>query len=189
MLRCWSASSAACPLVTGVRRLLQDEPPGFVTDRSVVAGVRLLAGYGLSMDLCVRQHQLGEVVDLVDRCPEVLFVLDHLGKPRVTNDGLRALGDGADPARERPNVRCKLSGLDVRGARPVARTSSGLRRGSSTRWPPSDPSRCMFGSDWPVLSEAARPTASGARSSSDAIAGLPDGAASVSAERHGDRHL
>lgn len=142
------------PLVTGVRRLLQDEPPGFVTDRSLVAGVQLLARHGLAMDLCVRQHQLGEVVDLVDQCPNVLFVLDHLGKPRVTTDDFPPWAETLTRLAARPNVRCKLSGL-MSEAPPDRRTTSSLRPWLEHALAAFGPSRVMFGSDWPVLANVA----------------------------------
>ena len=67
---------------TGIRRLLQDEPDdAFCLRPGFVEGVRLLARLDLSFDLCVRHHQLASAVELVRRCPEVRFVLDHIGKP------------------------------------------------------------------------------------------------------------
>jgi L-fuconolactonase len=139
------------PLVSGVRRLLQDEPPGFVTDRSLVAGIRLLSQHGLAMDLCVRQPQLDEVVDLVDRCPDVLFVLDHLGKPSVTADDFGPWAAAVTRLAERPQVRCKLSGL-MSEAPAGRRTTGALRPWLEHALTAFGPSRCMFGSDWPVLS-------------------------------------
>lgn len=140
----------AAPLVSGVRRLLQDEPPGFVTGRSLVTGVRLLARHGLAMDLCVRQHQLGEVVELVDGCPDVLFVLDHLGKPQITTGGFAPWAAMLTRLAQRPNVRCKLSGL-MSEAPPQSRTPSALRPWLEHALTAFGPARCMFGSDWPVL--------------------------------------
>jgi L-fuconolactonase len=144
---------AAMPLVRGVRRNLQDEPPGFATNAGHVEGVRSLAGYGLTADLCVRHSQLPEVTELVALVPQVTFVLDHLGKPPVRS------GD-RDPWREHlrrlaglPNVVCKLSGLT---------TEADL-----AHWRPGDvlpylrdalaefgPDRCLFGGDWPVATLA-----------------------------------
>ena len=140
------------PLVSGVRRLLQDEPPGFVTDPSLVAGSRLLARHGLAMDLCVRQHQLGEVVELVDQCPDVLFVLDHLGKPRVTAEAFGPWAAEMTRLAERPHVRCKLSGL-MSEAPPDRRTTTALRPWLELALEAFGTSRCMFGSDWPVLTD------------------------------------
>jgi L-fuconolactonase len=140
------------PLVSGVRRLLQDEPPGFVTDPALVTGVRLLARHGLAMDLCVRQHQLDEVVGLVDRCPEVLFVLDHLGKPRVNAADFAPWAASMTQLSARPNVLCKLSGI-MSEAAPDKRSASGLRPWLDHALTVFGPARCMFGSDWPVLTE------------------------------------
>ena len=141
------------PLASGVRRLLQDEPPGFVADSSLVAGVRLLAAHGLTMDLCVRQHQLDEVAELVESCPDVLFVLDHLGKPRIASEELAAWASSLSRIAAHPNVRCKLSGL-MSEAPPDRRTASGLRPWLGHALDAFGPDRCMFGSDWPVLTGA-----------------------------------
>jgi L-fuconolactonase len=142
------------PLVSGVRRLLQDEPPGFVTDPALVAGVRLLTRHGLTMDLCVRQHQLDEVVELVDRCPDVLFVLDHLGKPRIDPDDFAPWAASMTRLAEHPNVRCKLSGI-MSEAPPHRRTARGLSPWLDHALAVFGPARCMFGSDWPVLTGVA----------------------------------
>ena len=141
------------PLVSGVRRLLQDEPPGFVTDASLAAGVRLLASRGLTMDLCVRQHQLDQVAELVEGCPDVLFVLDHLGKPRIADEELGAWATDISRIAALPNVRCKLSGL-LSEAPPERRTSTALRPWLDHALGAFGPERCMFGSDWPVLTGA-----------------------------------
>ncbi len=81
------AAMAARPEVVGVRRLLQDEPPGFAVAAGFVAGVRLVGEHDLVFDLCLRHHQLAEVAGLMDRCPEVRFVLDHVGKPGIAAGG------------------------------------------------------------------------------------------------------
>jgi L-fuconolactonase len=70
--------------VKGVRRNIQDEAePDFCPRPDFVEGVRLLARYGLSFDLCIRHWQLRSVVELVRRCPDTVFILDHLGKPDI----------------------------------------------------------------------------------------------------------
>lgn len=144
---------AAIPLVSGVRRLIQDEPPGFATSADFVSGVRLLATHGLSMDLCVRQRQLDEVIDLVEACPEVMFVLDHLGKPVITWDAFAPWADALARLATFPNVRCKLSGIASEA--PVqARTSAILRPWVEHAVEVFGASRCMVGSDWPVVTTA-----------------------------------
>ena len=69
--------------VAGVRQLIQDEPEGFALQAGFVDAVRLAGQFGLTVDLCVRYHQIAEVTKLAELCPEVVFVLDHLGKPDI----------------------------------------------------------------------------------------------------------
>jgi L-fuconolactonase len=136
------------PLVVGVRRNVQDEPPGFLSDPDFTAGVGTLAAHDLTFDACVREHQLPELAGLIDRCPEVTFVLDHLGKPDVGRHRRQPWLDDLTALARRPNVYAKLSGL----------TSE-----AGDDWRPADmrpylahaievfgPHRLMFGSDWPV---------------------------------------
>ncbi|VXB12768.1 amidohydrolase [Aeromicrobium sp. 9AM] len=144
------AELAATDLVTGVRRLLQDEPPGFATSPQVIDGVRLLAMHGLSFDLCVRQHQIDEVTRLVAACPEVMFVLDHLGKPVISPDHFAAWAAALVRLAALPNVRCKLSGLASEAA-DDARTTEALRPWLEHALAVFGPDRCMVGSDWPVV--------------------------------------
>ncbi|MGH2863517.1 MAG: amidohydrolase family protein [Solirubrobacteraceae bacterium] len=138
------------PLVVGVRRLLQHEPPALLADPALVEGTRLLAGRGLTSDLCVTMEQLPAVTKLVRACPHTSFVLDHLGKPAV---GERFPGTWAEDIRELascPNVSCKLSGLATIAA-PGRRDDllPYLRHVIDA----FGPWRCLFGSDWPVSLE------------------------------------
>jgi L-fuconolactonase len=143
----------AIPSVVGVRRLIQDEGPGFALADRFLDGVAALGDFEFTFDVCVRSSQLGEVIELVRRTPDVQFVLDHLGKPRI----------GADPSRwrlqiaelaARRNVVCKLSGLMteiVSGPTGVAAVEPYLAHALAE----FGPDRCLFGSDWPVMTTAA----------------------------------
>ena len=147
------AELAARPLVVGVRRLLQDQRTGFALAPDFVAGVRQLAEHRFVLDLCVREHQLAEAAELARRCPEITFVLDHLGKPAV---GRRPLQDWARDVHRLAalsNVACKLSGLTSEAAR-AAGTPAQLRSFLRHAVAEFGPERCMFGSDWPVLTSA-----------------------------------
>jgi L-fuconolactonase len=144
----------AIPLVKGIRRLIQSEALGFCLQPEFVEGVQSLVDYGFSFDLCIFHPQLPDVIQLVEKCPRVEFVLDHMGKPGI-KDGM------LDPWREHitalaafPNVKCKISGLVVEA--------------DHQNWKPEDlqpyiahsieafgPSRLMFGGDWPVVERAA----------------------------------
>ena len=138
--------------VVGVRRLLQDEPPGFALEPSFVTGLKLLGESGLPFDVCVRASQLGEVIELARRLPDVDFVLDHLGKPRVGRPEEQWRADLSALAQQ-PNVVCKLSGLSTEtGGQPWS--TDLVRPYLAHAIDVFGPARCLFGSDWPVLTRA-----------------------------------
>ncbi len=140
--------------VRGVRRLLQDEPdPAFCLRDGFVEGVQLLPRLGLSFDLCVYHPQLPGAVELVRRCPEVRFVLDHIGKPGIKAGLL-------DPWREQvralaalPNVWCKISGVATE-ADHAHWTAEQLLPYVRHAVNVFGFDRIMFGGDWPVLKRA-----------------------------------
>ncbi|MCY4422431.1 MAG: amidohydrolase family protein [Acidimicrobiaceae bacterium] len=138
------------PAVRGVRRNIQDEEPGFC--RRMAPGVKLLADYGLSFDICAREHQLCEVVGLVDAAPHTSFVLDHLGKPAVGSGGLRRWQAAILELSARPNVSCKLSGLGTEA--PPDWSARDVAPYVTHALETFGPRRVMFGSDWPVCTAA-----------------------------------
>jgi L-fuconolactonase len=144
------AALAELPLVAGVRRLLQDEPPALATSPDFVRGVQALAAHDFTMDLCIRQLHLPAVIDLVQKCPEVQFVLDHFGKPTITADAFPSWAADMTRLAALPNVVVKLSGLLTEAA-PDQRSSAVLAPWLRHALETFGPKRCMFGSDWPVL--------------------------------------
>jgi L-fuconolactonase len=141
---------AELPLVVGVRRLLQDEPPELATSADFVRGVQALAAHDFTMDLCIRQLHFPAAIELVRRCPEVSFVLDHLGKPTIDPDAFASWAADMERLAALPNVVVKLSGL-LTEASPDLRTAAALTPWLDHAIQTFGPSRCMFGSDWPVL--------------------------------------
>ena len=141
---------AALPLVKGVRWLLQNEPdPAFCLRPGFVEGIRLLPRHGLSFDLCIFHHQVANVIELVRRCPDVRFMLDHIGKPGI-RAGLH------EPWRAEiaqlaalPNVWCKLSGV-VTEADHASWTREQLKPYIRHVVDCFGFDRIAFGSDWPV---------------------------------------
>jgi predicted TIM-barrel fold metal-dependent hydrolase len=139
---------AAEPLVVGIRRLLQGEPPDRLRDPELVVGLRLLERFGLPFDICVTHDQLGAVADLVAACPDVSFVLDHLGKPPIAAGALDPWRQDLARIAARANVACKLSGLTTEagaGWHPAA-----VRPYLDHALDVFGPGRCLVGSDWPV---------------------------------------
>ena len=143
---------AANDKVTGVRRLLQDEPIELFDDPAVAAGLVAVGEAGLAFDACVRAHQLPALVRLRQRAPETTVVLDHLGKPDIdvawgSSSTTQWLEDITALSHE-PNTVIKLSGQG--SAADPARTFDRARPFVTAALETFGPERCVVGSDWPV---------------------------------------
>jgi L-fuconolactonase len=143
------------PLVKGIRRLIQSEGPGFCRQPDFVRGVQLLPEFGFSFDICVFHYQLDEVLELVSQCPQVSFVLDHLGKPAVKAGLTEPWQTHLSRLADFPNVFCKLSGL-VTEADVAHWTPEQLQPYINHVLTAFGPERVMYGGDWPVSLLAAR---------------------------------
>ncbi len=142
-------------LVKGIRRIIQfEEDPDFCLRPVFIEGVRILSEYGFSFDICVSHGQLEKVIALVNACPDVSFVLDHIGKPGIKDHLLEPWRSHIAELSTFNNVYCKISGL--------------VTEADHTQWKKDDltdyvncviehftPDRLMFGGDWPVLTRAA----------------------------------
>lgn len=141
------------PLVVGVRRLLQGQPAKAIMAPALVRGVRMLAEWGLTFDVCVTHDQLPAVVELVRACPRTAFVVDHLGKPPVADGGANHWRAQLARLASHVNVTCKLSGLATEVG--PGHSMSELRPYLEYTLEVFGPERCMVGSDWPVLTARA----------------------------------
>jgi L-fuconolactonase len=141
---------AVSPLVKGVRRILQSEPDASICLRDdFVRGVQLLAEYNLSFDICIIHHQLPSAIELVRRCPQTRFMLDHIAKPDIKGHVLEPWGAQIAELAALPNVMCKISGM--------------VTEADYAHWNEADlapyvlrvleafgEDRVAFGGDWPV---------------------------------------
>jgi L-fuconolactonase len=135
--------------VRGVRRIYQDEPdPAFCLRPDFVTGVRALADYGLSFDLCLKHPQLHSTIGLADACPNVPMVLDHIAKPGIAAGLMQPWADQMRDLAKRENVVCKLSGVATEAA--ADWTPVSLRPYMEIALEAFGPARIMFGGDWPV---------------------------------------
>ena len=141
-------------MLKGVRHVLHDEAdPNYMLREDFNAGIRLLERYGLRYDLLVFAEHLPQTVEFVDRHPNQVFVLDHIGKPRIADGEIATWSKHIRALSERQNVSCKISGMA---------TEANWRDWSEDQFAPYietilsafGSSRLMFGSDWPVLTLA-----------------------------------
>lgn len=145
---------AGHPKLKGVRRVLHTQPDGVSTSATFIKNVAALGDYGLSFDICFLARQLPIAINLVSKCPDVVFILDHCGVPQVKEQNLDPWRSHITEVANLPNVSCKISGL-VAYADPQKWTAEDLRPFidhaiTSFGW-----DRVLFGSDWPVCTLSA----------------------------------
>jgi L-fucono-1,5-lactonase len=143
------------PKFKGVRHLVESEPnDNWLVQASVLSGLRQLSKYRLSYDLLVHSRHLKYVPQVVETVPEFAFVIDHLAKPPIAKNEIKAWSEALKPLASYEHVHCKLSGL--------------VTEANWTSWKPDDlrpyveyalelfgADRLMFGSDYPVCLLAA----------------------------------
>jgi L-fuconolactonase len=149
------AAYAAMPLARGVRRLIQGHvaTPGWCLRAPFVEAVQSLSVYGLNFEITIKHPQMREAIELVRRCPDVRFVLDHIGKPDIKAGLIEPWAADITALAKQPNVVCKISGA--------------ITEADHAAWKPEQVKpfvahainafgfdRVMFGGDWPVLTLA-----------------------------------
>lgn len=137
------------PYIKGVRRLLvhDDTPKGACQNPQFIKNMQILPQYRLHFEICMRTDELPDIVPVIDQCPDVSFVLNHIGNGGIK--GSEPWMKGIHELGKRDNVvGCKISGMieHAEGA-----------------WKPEDlvknfefcleafgQDRILFGSNWPV---------------------------------------
>jgi L-fuconolactonase len=150
---------AAMPLARGVRELIQHHvtEQGWCLRDPFVEAVQLLPKYDLSFDLCIYHSQLKDIITLCRRCPDVKFVLDHIGKPAIKAGLFEPWASDLSDLARLQNVWCKISGV-VTEADHASWTEPQVTPYIQHAIASFGYERIMFGGDWPV-SELATPYA------------------------------
>ena len=134
----------------GLRHVIQDEPdPDFINRPDFNRGISALRGSGLMYDILIFDGHLPAAATFVDRHPNQIFVLDHMGKPKIREGAIEPWRSRIMELARRENVYCKLSGL-VTEADWAMSSEAGLRVYVEIALSAFGPRRMMVGSDWPV---------------------------------------
>jgi L-fuconolactonase len=134
----------------GIRRLIQTEAdPGFCLAPGFIAGVKLVGRAGLPFDICIKHFAMPYAVELARSCPDVQFVLDHIGKPDIRYGLREPWWSQMRALAALPNVTVKVSGV--------------ITEADHASWTPAQVTpyvahtietfgfdRVMYGSDWSV---------------------------------------
>jgi predicted TIM-barrel fold metal-dependent hydrolase len=138
----------------GIRRVLHTQPDELGQGATFINNVSALSSYGLSFDICVLARQLPIAIQLVSKCPDVIFILDHCGVPQVKERALDPWRSYIAEIARFPNAFCKISGL-VAYADPQRWTADDLRPFVEHAIACFGWDRVLFGSDWPVCTLSA----------------------------------
>ena len=141
----------------GLRHILQAEPDAYMLSDAFEHGMKVLEGsglaYGLVYDILVYERQLSAAIELVDRHPKQVFVLDHLAKPRIAAHELEPWRTMMRALARRANVYCKLSGMTTE-AEWKTWILNDLRPYFDVILECFGVERLLAGSDWPVCTLA-----------------------------------
>lgn len=138
----------------GLRHVLQDEPDDrYALRDDFQRGLDVLGDSELVYDILIHERHLPVAIELVDRNPNQIFVLDHLAKPKIAVHEISPWRENIRELSRRQNVACKVSGMATEA--------------NWQNWTPSDlepyldaalecfgPERLLAGSDWPVCTLA-----------------------------------
>jgi len=143
------------PKFIGFRVMIQDmEDPNKVLSSAYLEALSYFAEQDVPVDLLVLANQLPQLVQLLERVPQLRGVVDHLAKPPIASGVMEPWRSHMAEIARYPNIYCKLSGM--------------VTEADPQRWKKEDftayvhetldlfgPERLMFGSDWPVCLLAA----------------------------------
>jgi L-fuconolactonase len=149
------ATLAATGWLLGLRHqaLAEADPAGWLRSPGVRRGLEVLQTAGLPFDLMIRPAHFPAALRTVREHPALRFVLDHLGKPPIASGELEPWAAGIRSLAAEPNVACKLSGLQTVAS--ADWTYAQLAPYIDVALEAFGPDRLIFGSDWPVSSQAA----------------------------------
>jgi L-fuconolactonase len=139
----------------GIRDVAQDLPDSnYLAKPQSIATVRELGKMGLTYDILTKTPELQAAIDLVQACPDVQFVLDHISKPYIAKCEIEPWKSLITKLASFENVSCKISGM-VTEAKWNAWEVSNFAPYVDHIIESFSPQRLMFGSDWPVALLAA----------------------------------
>ena len=145
----------ATGFLLGIRHqaLAEADPADWLRSPRVGRSLTILDAAGLPFDLMIRPAHFQAAREAARDHPSLQFVLDHLGKPSIAAGELEPWASGLRALAAEPNIACKLSGLQTLASPDW--TYGELAPYIDIALEAFGPSRLIFGSDWPVSSQAA----------------------------------
>ena len=144
---------AAQGLLVGLRPMVQDiADDDWLLRPQLAPLLAKMAERYLVFDALVLPRHLPRLLRVVDRHPDLQFVLDHFGKPRLASGDMVQWRLDVARLAERQNIACKLSGLATEAA--INWQVADLQEAVDHVRACFGPQRMLWGSDWPVVNLA-----------------------------------
>ncbi len=138
------------PFLVGLRHLVHNDPrDNFLSLPAVRQSLSTVAAAGLPFDIpdAFPRH-LGAAAELARAVPALTVVVDHLGKPPLTDpDAYPQWKRELTRCAELPNTVAKLSGLHIPGKGP---SQAAIERAVEAALELFGADRLMYGGDWPM---------------------------------------
>ncbi|MFC0408355.1 amidohydrolase family protein [Roseomonas elaeocarpi] len=148
------AALAGDTLLVGLRPMVQDiAEDDWLLRPELDAAFRAVTELGLVFDALVLPRHLRRLEQVVAAHPALSVVIDHGAKPEIRDRAWQPWADDIARLARYPNTRCKISGLVTEAAadwRP-----DDLRRYVEHLREHFGADRLLWGSDWPVVTNAA----------------------------------
>lgn len=143
------------PKIKSIRRIVQGEvDPKFCLQPGFIRGNQILAEYGLTSEICCYYTQLEHNVELVRQCPGTEFILNHIAKPNIRAGEYEPWATQMTELANLGNVVCKISGATTE-ADLEHWTVEDVRPYVEHALSAFGEDKVLFGSDWPVVTQAA----------------------------------
>ena len=136
-------------LLKGVR---DSFPKNAHESSSFLNGLGLLAVQDLTFDLLLSTPHLASAAIVAQKCPQNVFILDHLGNPNIQAGNAEQWKKGIQQLAALPNVHCKLSGIITRIGKDW--TQDKIEPYILYVIEQFGVDRLMYGGDWPVVLRA-----------------------------------
>jgi L-fuconolactonase len=144
---------AAHNLLVGLRPMVQDiADDDWLLRPGLTPLLAAMTRNALVFDALVLPRHLPNLLRVIDRHPDLTFVLDHCGKPRLATGEIAIWRRDIALLAKHPNIVCKLSGL-VTEAAPDWQIAD-LRQAVDHVVACFGLQRLLWGSDWPVVNLA-----------------------------------
>lgn len=133
----------------GFRHILQAESDGYMLQKNFIQGIKLIGNHGFTYDLLIKSSQLDQAYELVSKCPNQKFTIDHIAKPDIKNGEFDFWVKRISKFKSLENVYCKISGIVTQADWHHFHTKD-FNKYLDKVFEIFGTKKVMYGSDWPV---------------------------------------